>query len=423
MEALLGPTLLTKDGEKPTAEVLGGKTVGLYFSAHWCPPCRGFTPKLADMYLSAFKAKGMEIVFVSSDRDPESFSEYYGEQPWAALPFSNRAAKAAVSQRFKIRGIPSLVILDSEGNTINGDALQSVAGDPTGDKFPWAPPTKAEKGAANLAALGDDIVAKAGDRPIALYFSAHWCPPCRGFTPKLAQYYEDGLKENLEIVFVSSDRDQAAFDTYAGEQPWPALPFDKRKEAQELGSICGIEGIPTLVLLDATGSVVTTDGRAKVMGDQKGLTIAAGGWAPQPFNDVNDAPGALNEGRCVVALASDESMWAAVESAAAEACEAAGGDPDAMEVKYFKARKGGVEGQLRAMTGLSADANKLLVFDIPDNGAFYSCDDESIFAASTADKASVQAFLKAVADGTVPKQRFKRPSADGCTDSACTTSG
>ena len=159
MEALLGPTLLTKDGEKPTAEVLGGKTVGLYFSAHWCPPCRGFTPKLADMYLSAFKAKGMEIVFVSSDRDPESFSEYYGEQPWAALPFSNRAAKAAASQRFKIRGIPSLVILDSEGNTINGDALQSVAGDPTGDKFPWAPPTKAEKGAANLAALGDNIVA------------------------------------------------------------------------------------------------------------------------------------------------------------------------------------------------------------------------------------------------------------------------
>ena len=26
------------------------KFVGFYFSAHWCPPCRGFTPVLKDFY-------------------------------------------------------------------------------------------------------------------------------------------------------------------------------------------------------------------------------------------------------------------------------------------------------------------------------------------------------------------------------------
>jgi len=67
---LFGDTLLTKAGEKPTEEVLAGKTaVGVYFSAHWCPPCRGFTPQLAQMYTDAFSAKGMEIVFVSGDKD------------------------------------------------------------------------------------------------------------------------------------------------------------------------------------------------------------------------------------------------------------------------------------------------------------------------------------------------------------------
>jgi nucleoredoxin len=67
---------------------------------------------------------------------------------------------------------------------------------------------------------------------IGLYFSAHWCPPCRGFTPKLAEWYTnltDGpLKGKLEIVFISSDRDQAAFEEYFESMPWLALPFELR---------------------------------------------------------------------------------------------------------------------------------------------------------------------------------------------------
>ena len=68
-----GPTLLKGAEKVSTAEALAGKkAVAIYFSAHWCPPCRGFTPKLAEMYSATFKAKGMEIVFASSDRDFQS---------------------------------------------------------------------------------------------------------------------------------------------------------------------------------------------------------------------------------------------------------------------------------------------------------------------------------------------------------------
>lgn len=67
---------------------------------------------------------------------------------------------------------------------------------------------------------------------IGLYFSAHWCPPCRAFTPKLADFYKNFKQsprgDELEIVFVSSDKTQTDFDTYFGDMPWLALPFEKR---------------------------------------------------------------------------------------------------------------------------------------------------------------------------------------------------
>ena len=47
MEALLGATLTSKTGEVTTSSIVSeGGVVALYFSAHWCPPCRGFTPKV-----------------------------------------------------------------------------------------------------------------------------------------------------------------------------------------------------------------------------------------------------------------------------------------------------------------------------------------------------------------------------------------
>ena len=48
LEGLFQGPLLNSKGKEVSKEVLAGKTIGLYFSAHWCPPCRGFTPKLVE---------------------------------------------------------------------------------------------------------------------------------------------------------------------------------------------------------------------------------------------------------------------------------------------------------------------------------------------------------------------------------------
>lgn len=101
---------------------LVGKTVGLYFSAKWCLPGM-FTPKLISVYnkiKQMVETKGdedFEIVFVSSDRDEDSFRSYFGSMPWLALPFGDPMIKV-LAKHFDVQGIPCLIILGPNGKTV-----------------------------------------------------------------------------------------------------------------------------------------------------------------------------------------------------------------------------------------------------------------------------------------------------------------
>ena len=93
----------------------------------------------------------------------------------------------------------------------------------------------------------------------ALYFSAHWCPPCRLFTPKLVEWYKEfkAKHPDFELVFVSADQDAAAMQEYikAANMPWPYVQFDKA--GSEAFARYGSDGIPYLVLIDNEGKAVT----------------------------------------------------------------------------------------------------------------------------------------------------------------------
>lgn len=126
---------------------------------------------------------------------------------------------------------------------------------------------------------------------MGLYFSASWCPPCKGFTPVLSEWYTKmkEARDDLEIIFVSSDRSEAEFKAYAAKMPWLSLDYERRDLKGALGQAFNVTGIPTLVFLDKDGSVLTLEGRKKVMtepeqfpwkGDKKAKTVkgAAGGY-------------------------------------------------------------------------------------------------------------------------------------------------
>jgi len=398
LSGLFGSELVTKSGTGSTDALLSGKTIGIYFSAHWCPPCRGFTPKLAEMYKSTFQAKGLEIVFVSSDKDEAAFKEYYEEMPWLALPYSNRELKETLSKKYKVRGIPSFVIVDSDGNTITTEGRDEIMGDPAGARFPWRPLSKEEKQKAILDSLGSDLMAKTEGKPFALYFSAHWCPPCRGFTPKLAEWYNAGLKDKMEIIFVSSDRDEASFNSYFAEMPWQCLPFANRDAKALLSKACNCEGIPHLAVFNADGSLVTEDGRAAVSKDPKAETFPEG-WMPQPFCDVEDGVDSLNSEKCLVYLGSTPDSAAPLKEVAVEYHLKAGKVIGDMPYRFFSAGENGISQQIRKLTGVTG--TQLIMLDLDDNGAFYTHD-----GAVTAD--SVRAFINSFESKSLERKQLQK---------------
>jgi nucleoredoxin len=94
---------------------------------------------------------------------------------------------------------------------------------------------------------------------IALYFSAHWCAPCRKFTPSLVAFYNKhaAAHPEFEVLLVSNDKSAPAMEgSMRDEQmPWPALSFDKIAGNEALKKYAG-SGIPCLVVVDDTGKVI-----------------------------------------------------------------------------------------------------------------------------------------------------------------------
>ncbi|KAG8463698.1 hypothetical protein KFE25_003971 [Diacronema lutheri] len=403
---LLGPTVATKSGlMKPTAEALEGKeVVGLYFSAHWCGPCRAFTPQLASTYTAIMGAgKAFEIVFISSDRDEGSFDSYWSEQPWPALPYAARGEKAALSRKYKVQGIPTLVLLDGKtGKVLTTDGREVLSSDAEG--FPWPQKSVLDLlGGADAQLLtspaaggdGDDVRVGElwGKKKLGVYFSAHWCPPCKAFTPKLIEVYKalkQSGRDDFEFVFVSSDRSTNEFSEYFGSQPWLGIPpGDPRKAA--LSRRFGVEGIPTFVMLDERGATINANARGAVMADPTGARFP---WAPEPAADLEDGPDGLNETPSVVALlegldeaAQREAIAAVIRVAKAtrESSRAAGEDESPFCFFYATAAAN-VTLQVRKLTGQPASAPKghatLLLLDIPDDGGYYVGDAHDVTDAS-----------------------------------------
>jgi len=393
---LFGDKLQDASGVVSTEAALNGKHTFVYMSAHWCPPCRGFTPKLADFYRKHKDAKGFEVVFVSSDRSEGDFADYFKEMPWLALPYADRATKESLSKLFKVQGIPFLVLLDPSGKVVTANGRQKVMENfDTCDGFPWRPPTV-------LEALGSSFVKKDGTtvgtgaiegKTLGLYFSAHWCPPCRNFTPKLKEFYNDFKAKggDLEMIFISSDKSEAEMLDYFKNDhgDYLALPYEMRKEKDALSEMFEVQGIPALVILDASKNVLNANGRGKIAAGAD--VVLKEGWEPPAVGDLSEGPEAagsdINETPTIVMLCehcSEETKRATKEAADVVAKEyikksKESGDP--IQYIFLMGSQADDCEQLKALTkkdageqvdrAIAGDKPLCVLFDIPDEGGFY----------------------------------------------------
>ncbi|XP_037843797.1 nucleoredoxin isoform X2 [Chlorocebus sabaeus] len=270
LEELLGEKLVTGGGEEVDVHSLGARGIsllGLYFGCSLSAPCAQLSASLAAFYgrLRGDAAAGpgpgagagaaaepeprrrLEIVFVSSDQDQRQWQDFVRDMPWLALPYKEKHRKLKLWNKYRISNIPSLIFLDATtGKVVCRNGLLVIRDDPEGLEFPWGPKPFREVIAGPLLRNNGQSLESSSleGSHVGVYFSAHWCPPCRSLTRVLVESYRK-IKEagqSFEIIFVSADRSEESFKQYFSEMPWLAVPYTDEARRSRLNRLYGIQG-------------------------------------------------------------------------------------------------------------------------------------------------------------------------------------
>ena len=183
----------------------------------------------------------------------------------------------------------------------------------------------------------------------------------------------------FELLFVSSDRNDAGFTEYFGEMPFGAIPYHERDAKTALSSRLRVQGIPRLVML---GPVDPITGDRPVVNDnvracmERGNVVADFPFAPQRFGNVNDAAEDINACRCVIVFheGGDDEEQQEVQQTLTAAVE----QVDDAALKFFWALSpNGMAKSIRDALKLGPIRDKpvMVLLDLADQGAYYVASD------------------------------------------------
>jgi hypothetical protein len=119
---LFGNQLFRADGSSVGVGALDhASVIGIYFASPGCPACGAFTPILIDAYNQLREAgQSFEVVLVTDGISDSSLFDYMADSAMPCLAVSSQGNRAnALAQRYDVRWVPTLVIIDGAVNTIS----------------------------------------------------------------------------------------------------------------------------------------------------------------------------------------------------------------------------------------------------------------------------------------------------------------
>lgn len=136
VEDLLGPDLVNAKGQTIETSTLNKTLIGLFFSNGSNPNCKDFTPKLVaarDANRAFF-----EVVLISSDTSAEEQLKYMKSFKinFPATPFDPEKYRK-IASKFGVDRVPTVVIIDSEGNHLTNQGRPGLAHNPRESIQDW----------------------------------------------------------------------------------------------------------------------------------------------------------------------------------------------------------------------------------------------------------------------------------------------